>query len=136
MKRSVLWMSVLAIVSGCLIGPAAATELTGAEIKELVSGKTVYLELTASVTGTNGNGVIYYDANGTMLYKTPKGEMWHGTWTIKDNTACNVWKEAPNNACTKYDKQGDVIININAQTGQVRGKIVKTAPGNAEHLAP
>jgi hypothetical protein len=136
MKRTVFCLSVAAIGSGCLIGSAAAAELTGAEIKEIISGKTVYLELTASVTGTNGKGVIYYDANGTMLYKTPKGDMWHGTWTIKDNTACNDWKELPNNACTKYDKQGDAIININAQTGQTRGKIVKTAPGNAENLTP
>jgi hypothetical protein len=134
--RNALCVCVVAMGSGSLIGSAAAAEMTGAEIKDLVSGKTVYLELTASVTGTNGNGVIYYDPSGTLLYKTPKGVMWHGTWTIKGNTACNDWKEMPNNACTKYDKQGDTITNINAETGQVRGKIVKTAPGNAENLAP
>jgi len=127
---------IAAIGSSCLIGSATAAEMTGAEIKELVSGKTVYLDLTASVTGTNGTGVIYYDANGTLLYKTPKGVMWHGTWTINDNTACNDWKEMPNNACSKYDKQGDAVSIINVQTGQTRGKIVKTAPGNAENLAP
>jgi hypothetical protein len=71
-----------------------------------------------------------------LLYKTPKGEMWHGTWTIKDNTACNDWKELPNNACTKYEKEGDTITLINAQTGQTRGKVIKTAAGNAENLAP
>jgi hypothetical protein len=136
MTRTTNLLSVAAIGSCCLIASVTAAELTGAEIKELISGKTMYLELTASVTGTNGKGVIYYDPNGTMLYKTPKGEMWHGTWTIKDNTACNDWKELPNNACTKYDKEGDTITNINAQTGQIRGKIVKTAPGNAENLAP
>src|ERR1700740_399483 len=90
-----------AIGSVFFIGSATAAEMTGAEIKQLVSGKTVYLELTASVTGTNGNGVIFYDPSGTLLYKTPKGVMWHGTWTIKGNTACNDWKEMPNNACTK-----------------------------------
>jgi hypothetical protein len=62
--------------------------------------------------------------------------MWHGTSTVKDNTACNDWKELPNNACTRYHKQGDTIININAQTGQTRGKIVKTVPGNTENLTP
>jgi hypothetical protein len=102
-----------------------------------ISGEqTVYLELTASVTGTNGKGVMYYDPNGTILYKTPKGDMWHGTWAIKGNTACNDWKELANNACTKYDKQGDTITNVNVQTGQTRGKIVKTAPGNVENLTP
>ena len=48
----------------------------------------------------------------------------------------NDWKELPNNACTKYDKEGDTITFINAQTGQTRGKVVKTAAGNAENLAP
>jgi hypothetical protein len=136
MRRSVLCLSVATIGSCCLIGSATAAELTGAEIKDLISGKTAYLELTASVTGTNGKGVMYYDANGTVLYKTPKGDMWHGTWTIKDNTACLDWKELPNNACTKYDKQGDTITNVNVQTGQTRGKIVRIAPGNVENLAP
>ena len=47
-----------------------------------------------------------------------------------------IGKEAPNNPCAKYDKQGDTISVINSATGQVRGKILKTAPGNAEKLAP
>jgi len=136
MRHIVFCLSVAAIGSVSLIGAATAAEMTGADIKELVSGKTVYLDLAASVTGTNGTGVIFYDANGSLLYKTPKGVMWHGTWTIKENTACLDWKESPNNACTKYDKQGDTISLINAQTGQTRGKVVKTAPGNAENLAP
>jgi len=65
-------LSVAAIGSGFLIGSATAAEMTGAAIKELISGKTVYLELTSV---TNGKGVIYYDAKGTLLYKTPKGDM-------------------------------------------------------------
>ena len=128
---------ICAIGSVCLIGFAAAAELTGAEIKDLLSGKTVYLETAAgSVTGTVGQGVIYFAADGMALYKTPKGVMWHGNWVIKDNTNCTSWKEAANNACSKYDKQGDTVSIINATTGQVRAMIVKTAPGNAEKLAP
>ena len=123
--------------SVCLIGTALAADMTGAEIKELITGKTVYLELAAgSVTGATGQGAIYYNTDGNALYKTAKGDMWHGTWTIKDNTGCVVWKETPNNACTRYDKQGDVITLINVATGQARGKITKTAAGNAEKLAP
>jgi hypothetical protein len=123
--------------SVCLMGSAAAAELTGAEIKDLITGKSVYLELTAaSATGATGQGVIYYAADGTALYKTAKGTMWHGTYVIKENTACIDWKEAPNNPCTKYDKQGDTTSIINVATGQTRGKVVKTAPGNAENLAP
>jgi hypothetical protein len=122
----------------CLLaGAAAAAELTGAEVKDTMSGKTLYLETTGqSVTGTPGKGVLYYAGDGSALYKTPSGALWHGTWAIKDNTLCTNWKESPNNPCSKYDKQGDAINIINSSTGQVRAKIVKTAPGNAENLAP
>jgi hypothetical protein len=34
--------------------------------------------------------------DGTALYKTPTGAMWHGKWEIKGNTACADWKEKPN----------------------------------------
>jgi subtilisin family serine protease len=135
MRTQCVVMSVIA--SACLLGSSAtAAELTGAEIKDLISGKSVYTELTASITGTQGLGVIYYDPNGTALYKTPKGVMWHGTWKIEGNTACTDWKERPNNPCTKYDKQGDTITSINVATGVARGKVTKIVPGNAENLAP
>jgi hypothetical protein len=126
------------LVCFCLLaGPAVAAELTSAEIKDLLSGKTVYIETTgASATGTQGKGVIYYAADGSALYKTPSGAMWHGTWAVKDNMNCPNWKEAANNACSKYDKQGDAVNVIHSGTGQLRAKIVKTAPGNAENLAP
>ncbi len=125
-----------AIGSLLLIGSAAAADLTGAQIKELISGKSVYLENTATSTAGVGQGVIYYAADGTALYRTGAGKILHGTWTIKDNTACVDWKESPNNPCTRYDKQGDTITSINAATGQTRGKVLKTVAGNAEKIAP
>jgi hypothetical protein len=129
--------AALSVCFCLLAGPAAAAELTAAEIKDLISGKTLYLETTAaSPTGTAGKGVIYYAADGSALYKTPSGALWHGTWSIKDNTNCSNWKEKPDTGCTKYDKQGDAISILSTTTGQVRAKLVKTAPGNAENLAP
>jgi hypothetical protein len=126
-----------AIGWACTLGSATAAELTGAEIKEPIAGKTVYLELTAaSSAATPGQGVLFFALDGNVLYKTPKGEMWHGTWTIKENTACGEFKEFPNNPCTKYDKRGDAITLLNAATGQLRARLLKTAPGNAENLAP
>jgi hypothetical protein len=127
---------MFAIGSVYMLGSAAAAELTGAEIKDLISGKTMYMELTASITGTQGPGIIYYDPNGTVLYKTPRGIMWHGTWKIVGNTACTDWKESPDNPCTKYDKQGDTITSINVATGLARGKVTKIVAGNAEKLQP
>ena len=119
-----------------LIGHANAADLTGAEIKDVISGKTVYLECTRTSTGGEGQGVIYFSADGAALYKSAGRGMLHGTWAIKGNTACTDWKEVPNNPCSRYNKQGDTISLVNVATGQTRCKIVKTAPGNAEKLAP
>jgi hypothetical protein len=125
------------VASVCVLGSAMAAELTGTEVKDLINGKSVYSQSTAaSSTGAAGPSVIYYAADGTALYKTPTGAMWHGTWVIKDNTACVDWKERPNNPCSKYDKQGDTISILIATTGEVRAKIVKIVAGNAENLAP
>jgi hypothetical protein len=126
-----------AIASICMLGSATAAELTGEQIKQLITGKSVYLETTsASSTGTPGHGVIYYAPDGNALFKTPKDVIWHGKWTIKDNTACIDWKEKPNNGCVKYDKQGDTTNIIDVATGQTRAKMSMIAAGNAEHLSP
>jgi hypothetical protein len=127
---------ITAIGSVCLVGSAAAAQLTGAEIQELISGNPVYLQLASSVTGTQGQGIIYYDSLGAALFKTPKGVIWHGTWKIEGNTACINWKESPHNPCAKYNKRGDVLTTINVATGVTRGKVTKIVPGNAEKLTP
>jgi hypothetical protein len=127
---------VAAGVAG-LAGSALAADLTAAEVTALVSGKTLYVELTAaSAAGQAGSGVIYRTEDGTVLYKTPSGAIWHGKSEIKGNTICNDWKERPGVSCARYEKTGDAIAVIDVTTGQVRAKIIKTAPGNAEKLAP
>jgi hypothetical protein len=127
---------VPAIGSICMLGSAMPAELTGAEIKELISGNSVYLELTASITGAEGLGTIYFDTLGLALYKTPKGVIWHGTWKIEGNTVCTDWQESPHNPCTKYDKRGDTITTIDVAAGVARGKVTKIVQGNAEKLSP
>ena len=127
---------ISAIGSLCLIGSASAADMTGAQIKELLSGNSIYLENTASSSGGAGQGVIYFAADGSALFKTAKGATLHGTWTVKENTQCVDWKEQPNNPCSRYDKTGDTITIINIATGQPRGKIVKTVAGNAEKIGP
>ena len=119
-----------------LTGIAVAADLTDAELKSMFVGNTVYLEVQAagSVTGASGQGAIYYTQDGTAHYKTAKGEMWQGKYAIKNNTNCTDWKQAPGSSCTRYDKQGDTITLINTANGQVRGKLLKTAPGNPEKL--
>jgi hypothetical protein len=119
-----------------VVGTAIAADMTGDEIKATISGKTVYLECGAASTGGQGQGIIYFAADGAALYKSAGRGMLHGTWTIKGGRACTDWKEVPNNPCSRYDRQGDTITLINVVTNQPRCKITKTAPGNAEKLAP
>jgi hypothetical protein len=120
-----------------LLGAAKAADMTGAEIKAFLSDKTVYLESTnASAGGVAGQVVIYWSADGNAIYRTPTGSIMHGKWQVKDNTNCTEWKERPGTGCVRYDKTGDVITVFDVKSGQVRAKIVKTAPGNAEKLAP
>jgi hypothetical protein len=134
--HSIRRVIVSAIGSVLLVGSATAADLTGAQIKELISGKSIYLENTTTSTGGAGQGVIYYAEDGTALFKTAKGPINHGKWSIKDNTACVDWKEVPNNACSKYTKEGDTVTVINVATGQPRGKILKVVAGNSEKIAP
>ena len=120
-----------------LMGSASAADMTGAEIKAFLSDKTAYLETTAaSAGGVAGQVVIYWSADGTALYRTPSGSMMHGTWEVKGNTNCTAWKERPGTGCVRYDKTGEIVSAIDANSGQVRAKIVKTAAGNVEKLAP
>ncbi len=126
-----------AIATGGCIGSVFAADLTDAEIKTLIWGNSVYIETSAaSVTGKAGQGIIHYPGDGTALYKTPTGAMWHGKTEIKGNTVCTDWKERPGTACSRYDKAGDTISIVDATSGQTRAKIVKTAPGNPDKLAP
>ena len=120
-----------------LVGSAVAGDMTGAEIKAFMSGRTVYLETTtASASGKAGQGVIYWGEDGTALYKTAGGGMLHGKWEIKGNTNCTDWKERPGIGCTRYEKTGDAVTVFDATSGAIRAKVLKTAPGNAEKLAP
>ncbi len=119
-----------------LIGSAFAAEMKNDEIKSMITGKTLYVENTDSAVAKSGKGVIYWKEDGTSLYRTPSGAVWHGKWEVRDNKACTDWKEKPGNACIRYDKTGDTILVIDVPTGQTRSKVVKTAPGNAENLAP
>ncbi len=129
-------LATTAIVFGWTVTTLAA-DMTGAEIKAFLSGKTTYLETTAaSASGKAGQGMIYWAADGTALYKTPAGSVMHGTWATKGDQLCVDWKEKPNNACVRYAKDGDKVTVHDAQTGALRATVMKTAAGNAEKIAP
>jgi hypothetical protein len=66
-----------------VVGTAVAADMTGDEIKATISGKTVYLECGATSTGGQGQGVIYYAADGNALYKSAGRGLLHGTWASR-----------------------------------------------------
>jgi hypothetical protein len=136
MMRAIERVVMTAMGSICVLGSATAAQLTGTEIQELISGNSVYLQLTTSVTGTQGPGIIYYDELGMALFKTPRGIIWHGKWKIEGNTACVNWEESPHNPCAMYDRRGDTLTTVNVDTDVTRGKVTKIVPGNAEKLTP
>jgi hypothetical protein len=120
-----------------LTSSALAADMTGADIKVLLSGKTAYVETTAaSVTRQVGDGVIYWNADGTALYRRPLGGMMHGKWEITGDSLCTQWKERPGTGCVRYGKTGDAVTVIDVKSRKTRAKIVKLAPGNAENLTP
>src|SRR5262245_32166869 len=122
--RTIVRAMFIAGVVG-LLGSALAADMTGDELKAYLSGKTIYLETTpASATGKAGQGVIFWATDGTALYKTPTGAMWHGKWETKGNILCADWKEKPNNPCTRWDKAGDAVSIIDVASSQVRAKVV------------
>lgn len=137
MHTATHWI-VAGVGFGSLISAALAADMTGAEIESFLSGKTAYLETTAaSAGGEAGQVVIYWNPDGTALYKTPSGKMMHGKWETKGDTNCTEWKERPGTGCVRYEKAADNTVTvIDATSGKTRAKIVKTAPGNAEKLTP
>ena len=130
-------LHVCIIIATCTLGETVlGADLNGADIKTLLAGNTAYLETTAaSASGQAGQAVIFWNADGTAINKTASGTILPGTWEIKANTLCAVWKEKPM-GCVRFDKAGDVVTLIDVASGQVRAKISKTAAGNAEKLAP
>ena len=126
---------VTAGVAG-LLGSALAADMTGADVKAFLSGKTVYLETTAaSAAGQAGQAAIYFAEDGAALFRTPAGTIMRGKWEIQGTANCTAWKERPDaSACVRYEKTADSVTVIDAASGQIRARIVKTAPGNAEQL--
>lgn len=129
-------MRQMVLAAGLSLGAAGAyaAEMTGPDIKALISGNTVYLSLVPGGPAGGGEGAIYFNAEGTATFKTPAGAIWHGAWQVKENQLCIDWKELPNNPCTRYEKDGAETTLINAANGKPRGKLVKVAPSNPEKL--
>lgn len=116
---------------------AMAADMSTDELRKFLIGRTYYLEVASGGTlATTGQAALYFDSNGLVLNRVPSGKIQQGAWTIQNNMVCVVWKDLASNPCSRYDKEGDIVYVINMATGQRRGKIIKSADGNAENLVP
>ena len=115
--------------------PAEASDMTGSQIRSLISGKSVYVKLNDEAAAGN-HGVIYYGADGNALFKGDQGGVWHGTWSIKGNTACVEWVEEPANPCSRYKSSQGIVEIINIATSRPRGMILRIKRGNVENILP
>jgi hypothetical protein len=123
-----------------MLGQKNAIEASGAKPStgwELISGKSLYLETTsASVTGTPGQGVLYYAADGPHYTRPRKAAcgMEHGkSWATLP--ALIGRKRLIILASNMISKATRPAI-VNAATGQTRAKVRRIAAGHAENLAP
>jgi hypothetical protein len=115
--------------------PARATDMTGSQIRSLISGKSVYVKLNDEAAAGN-HGVIYYGEDGNALFRGDQGRVWHGTWSIKGNAACVEWVEEPANPCSRYKSSRGIVEIINASTSRPRGTILRVKRGNVENIRP
>jgi hypothetical protein len=129
----------LLVAVGCflfLIASAAAAQMTGPQIRTFISGNSVYVKLLSAPAGTANKGVIYYAPDGIALYKAGTDRVWHGRWTIVQNTSCVDWAEEPGNPCSKYERRRGKVTIINVTTGAPRGIVVRVRRANVENLVP
>ncbi|WP_271272475.1 hypothetical protein [Aliamphritea hakodatensis] len=83
--NSILRAGLAALLTMSLAGTAAAAEerpLSGAEIQQLLAGKTAYLD----------NGAVQtFSSNGDTLYFHEPRPLERGTWKTDGNEYCSEW---------------------------------------------
>ncbi|WP_299589484.1 hypothetical protein [uncultured Tateyamaria sp.] len=94
-------MRRFALIMACLAGPAAAgewTALSGAEISEALTGRTLaYPDTTQD-----------FRASGRTLYIYKGRESW-GYWRVEGDAYCSQWPPNDLWACYGMDRQGDKL---------------------------
>ncbi|MEP3279121.1 MAG: hypothetical protein ABJN26_24430 [Stappiaceae bacterium] len=117
--------------------PAAAdTTLNTQQLDGLLRGNTLYLSLPAGGPGGESGGVapFFYGSDGRAVAKLPAGMTLVGIWSLGDEHYCVNWDNGPKNSCTKVRKWSSDIVLTDAQSGDIRGNVVKLVPGNPENL--
>lgn len=129
-----------ASISACATtstGKSAYQPMSGPEIKQALSGNTLYK--TGDSDGTRWEWAGYYLPNGTA-----HGRAWwsggkkegNAIWAVKGNSVCIHWNNDWDNgkkACFRMLRKGDVIISKAITKGATDSKL-KLEPGDPYKL--
>jgi hypothetical protein len=115
-------MPRLALVSALLLTclPALAEErkLSGAEIRQALSGHTL------KGSSDNGEWTQDFDPSGRTTYSQGSSNS-AGTWQIKGDQYCSAWPPNPNISCYDVTTDGDTITFISNGGGHSPATVAK-----------
>lgn len=127
-----------ALLATALIGSTAAADETmnTAQLRALVTGNTLYVEIPVGAPGApdGGTAPIYYGEDGSAAAQLPAGLKLVGTWTLEEDRYCIDWDNGPKNSCSQLIRGSDGFVVMDAALGERRGMITRIATGNAEDL--
>jgi len=122
----------------CLAGSAAIAEetVTAEQLKALITGNTLYVDLPAGAPGApdGGSAPIYYAADGSAAALLPSGLQLVGRWALEADRYCIDWDNGPKNSCTQLIRAEQGFVVIDANIGEPRGVATRIAAGNPEDL--
>lgn len=98
----------LAVVAASLSAQvASAQQLTGAEIRALVEGKTYRFEVPER--GFFGTVTVASDGTHRMTSNIPGSETDTGRWRISGDQVCSIWTRIRNGAesCQTFTRESD-----------------------------
>jgi len=124
--KALLMVTMLATTNPAL----AETRMTGAQLDALMTGNTVYL----TEPNSGGEIVLWYGADGKAMARLPSKSMLDGTWSIKGDSSCIVWRYSPKDSCSKLIKRADEMVLLEADTNRLLGTVTRIVPTNVENL--
>lgn len=89
---------VAAMVFGLAFGGSAiaadAPAMTTDEISSLLVGRTLFMVDRSRGRGAGNSVRMYFSPDGTVSASSSSGMSNSGSYTIKDNTMCNDWRDS------------------------------------------
>lgn len=99
--------------------PQPVKQLTGEEIKELLSGNSMIYK---------HGGRQFFHTNGTSIYQESENPQWHATWRTTEDQLCAIWRNPAGNTpdperCYTAKNDNGTIIWGGRWAGGWQGKI-------------